>query len=469
LLITDPSGNVIDLVNHTITDPNGNQIAFSLPSQGWTDTLGASVLTTSLNGSQGTTYSYPGPGGTSGVSEPFSVTDSALTIQTNFRCPGIADITNQKASLPTSISLPDGTLYGVVYEATWGTYPSNFVTGRIHSLTLPSGATVTYTYTGGTNGINCLDGSPAILTKTTPDGPWKYNRSYSPTTKLWTTIVTDPSLNDTAYTFDSAPTGTGNLIPYTTLETQRVIYQGSHTSGSALETIVTCYNGNFANCATTNNLGPYYPYPITRTDKYTYLAGNSSPSLSEKFYAVSNELQVTQDNEFDFGVNTGVAPTATPLKGTMITYASLGNNILNRPACVQVTTGNSPSTCGTVTTNTNSITKYLNYSAQGNVGTIQRWISGSTYATSKFTYYPTGLVETSTDPKNNSATYTYADCNNSYLTNVAEPLSLSTSMTWDCNGGVPITSTDENGQITRYVYQDHFGARLKLSTPTAER
>src|SRR6202035_3018980 len=35
---------------------------------------------------------------------------------------------------------------------------------------------------------------------------------------------------------------------------------------------------------------------------------------------------------------------------------------------------------------------------------------------------------------------------------IAEPLSLSRSMTWDCNGGVPSTATDENQKQTTYTY-----------------
>jgi hypothetical protein len=37
-------------------------------------------------------------------------------------------------------------------------------------------------------------------------------------------------------------------------------------------------------------------------------------------------------------------------------------------------------------------------------------------------------------------------------TSIAEPLSLSVSMTWDCNGGVMTSRTDENGQTTYTNY-----------------
>jgi RHS repeat-associated protein len=229
-----------------------------------------------------------------------------------------------------------------------------------------------------------------------------------------------------------------------------------------LQKLVTCYNVNFSNCSS-SIVNP----PITQIDRYTYLTGLTSPSLSETLY---NTGLVVEDREFDFGVNTGAAPTTTPLRATMTTYASLGSNILNRPACLQVTGGNSPSSCGTVTGTTNSITLWSNYSSQGNAGLIQHWISGSTYATQGLTYYPSGLVKVATDlginaQGQNQTTYTYGACNGSYLTNVAEPMSLSYSMTWDCIGEVPLSRTDENSRVTTYTYNDPFWRVTSLQDP----
>jgi len=316
--VTDLSGNIRNMLNGILTDPNGNQITST-----WTDTTANTALV-STGTTQQPSWKYPNPAG--GISEVVATTSSTFTLQTNFHCPNLLDLNQSGTSLTTSISLPDGTSYGIVYESTTGTYPSTIVTGRIHSLTLPSGGLITYTYSGGTSGVNCQDGSPATLTKQTPDGTWTYNHSFTPTTQpngLWTTVVTDPSGNDTVYTFGSIPLTTIPAGP--TYEDQRLMYQGSRTSGTLLKKIVTCYNGNFTNCETALNLQGNTPITISRTDVYTYLTG-LQPSLSETF---SFRTLPTQINEFDFGVNTGAAPTTVPLKATKTTYASL-NGIWNR-------------------------------------------------------------------------------------------------------------------------------------------
>ncbi len=447
--VTDPAGNIFDALANTLTDPNGNYISgVAAGTATVTDTTGNTVMTESSTTSS-QTYNFPNP--TGGVSEPLTLTTSTFTLKTNFRCPHLPDSFNPSSiNLTTGISLPDGTSYSIVYESTTGTYPSSNVTGRIHSLTLPSGAAITYTYSGGTNGINCQDGSPAILTKQTPDGTWTYNHYFTPTVNssgLWTTIVTDPAGNDTVYTFGSIPT---TSTPATnTLEDQRLIYQGSHTSGTLLKTVLTCYNGNFTNCASSYNELGNLPLVVTRRDAYTYLAGLSQPSLSETFY--DSLGRTTHDNEFGFGVNTGAAPTTTPLQATITSYASIGNNIENRPACVQVTAGASPTTCGTVTSTTNSITNYPTYDSRGNLETIQNWVSGTTYVSRSLTYFSTGLVNTETDFKQTPTTYTYGDCNGSYPTQITRA-GLSEYMTWDCNGGAITSTTDPNSQTTNYTY-----------------
>jgi YD repeat-containing protein len=107
-----------------------------------------------------------------------------------------------------------------------------------------------------------------------------------------------------------------------------------------------------------------------------------------------------------------------------------------------------------VTSTTNSLTKYSNYDSHGNFGTVQNWVSGSTFLTKTYTYYTTGLVNLFTDVNSAQTQYTYGDCNSSFLTNISEPLSLAESFTWDCNGEVETSFTDESGNTTQYGYVD---------------
>jgi hypothetical protein len=66
-------------------------------------------------------------------------------------------------------------------------------------------------------------------------------------------------------------------------------------------------------------------------------------------------------------------------------------------------------------------------------------------------------MATLTDVNNAVTNYSYngiESCNNLLLTSTVFPVSsLATAETWDCNGGVLNSSTDENGQITTYGFR----------------
>lgn len=155
-----------------LTDTNGNQISFS--SNAIIDTLGTQAMQYS-----GSSLTYPSPTSPTtflGVTLGYTT----YTIQTNFLC-GWPEFgpTNAlgptTAQLLTSIQMPDGSRYSFTYEPTPGA-PANR-TGRLASVTLPTGATITYTH----GNADRSDGSDRKLTRTTPDGTWTYTRQITET------------------------------------------------------------------------------------------------------------------------------------------------------------------------------------------------------------------------------------------------------------------------------------------------
>jgi RHS repeat-associated protein len=70
------------------------------------------------------------------------------------------------------------------------------------------------------------------------------------------------------------------------------------------------------------------------------------------------------------------------------------------------------------------------------------------------------MVNTATDVNTETYTYSYGSttsCGNSFPTEVSVPYdSLSTSMTWNCNGGVQLTAVDANSQTTTTTYNDPY-------------
>jgi RHS repeat-associated protein len=95
---------------------------------------------------------------------------------------------------------------------------------------------------------------------------------------------------------------------------------------------------------------------------------------------------------------------------------------------------------------------------RGNATTVVSYVNSGATLTKTFAHWDTGQVYTATDVNGAVAQYTYGDCGNSLLTNVSLSLSLSQSYTWNCTGGVMISSTDSNSQTsyTNYTTDPYF-------------
>jgi RHS repeat-associated protein len=418
--------------NGTITDSNGNQSTASVSGSivTFTDTLGIVVMTVDSSNPSAVKYTYTGPDG-----KPASVVVNytQYTVTTNFGISGIAEYPATPALLPSSIVFPDTSSYQFMYETTPGFAPD--VTGRLASITLPTGGQISYVYTGGSNGIDA-NGVTTGITRNLGTSQWTYVRN-APATGPSTTTVTDPNGNQTVFNFSGIH------------ELQRQMYQGSVLSGTLLETQLTCYNGNTTNCATASVSGA-----ITSIDVYDQLPGGLQSRTRTNYDALGNQ---TETDQFDYG--TGVPGPL--LRKITTTYASLGNNITGKPAAVTVTDGAgrvaSQALFGydeTGLTATSEPQHIAVTGSRGNVTSISQLTAPNIYLTKKFTYYDTGAINTYTDVNGAVITYNYGtgSCNNSYPTSVSLPLGLSLSTTWDCTGGVNTSSTDENQKTTNFTY-----------------
>jgi len=431
------------------TDRNGNQITVNGSGQ-FFDTLNSTTPVLTVTGSgtptSSMTFTYTPPNTTSSQCSStntagvacYTMKYTAYTVKTNFGCPNISEYGPTPNNLVSEIDLPDGSKYTFGYEATPG-YPGD-VTGRLASVTLPTGGTISYTYSGGNNGIVCADGSTATLTRATPDtaggNPWTYAHSESGT--AWTTLITDPQGNQTNMNFQGI------------YETQRQVSQLINGSQSLLRRWTTCYNGNTSSCNTTA-----ITLPITQrnvTDQY-----GASGALCQHIYKYNSVGGLTELDDYDYPSGTAL------LRQTLITYASLGNITAFRQ---QVTVKNGSGTTvsqtnynydETTPTATSGIAQHTSATgSRGNLTSINYPVSG---LTSHFTYWDTGSPNTSQDVNGATTTYNYSSANNAYCqmafpTSVSEPLSMSRSMTWNCTGGVPATATDENNQVTTYTWND---------------
>jgi RHS repeat-associated protein len=459
VVLTAKNGKIINPasagVSGSSTDRNGNEITVS-GSGVFTDTLGTTALTVTGAAPSNTTFTYTPP---SGTNVSYTMEYGSYNVQTNFGCSGITEYSATGVSLVSEILLPDGTAYAFTYEPTPGI--SGYVTGRLASVTLPTSGTITYAYTGGSNGVECSDGSASGLNRTTPDGEWKYLRSGSGST--WTTTVTDPASNQTAINFQSMTPAAGPPVAF--YETERQIYQGTST---LLKTIFTCYNATTSSCNSTAIV-----QPISQLARYILWPGTGGlESLTNTFYNTYGLM--TEKDEYAYGAG---APGAVVRK-TLTTYASLGNGIVSMPATLTVENGSgtvkSQTTYtydqGSLTATSGTPQQIAITGSRGNATTISSLVQGSTSLTKTYAYYDTGNVNGATDVNGAVTTYTYGSgtsCGNSFATSVSNPLSLSRSMTWNCTGGVQTSATDENGQTTTTTYNDAYFWRSNKVTDAA--
>jgi RHS repeat-associated protein len=421
----------------SVIDRNGNEITVDT-SGNFKDTLGVVALKSAGGLPNPYTLSYTSPAGPASV----TVTFKPHTLQTNFLCSGIKDFPATPGYyLVDRVTLPDGTFYQFAYEQTPG-FSAN-TTGRLASITLPTGGQISYLYTGGNAGIECSDGSTSGLRRTTPDGTWTYTRALG-TGAASTTTVTDPEGNVTVIQFQGI------------FETQRQIYQGSST---LLETTITCYNKNTTNCPTTA-----ITLPIT--ERTTFLQWPSGAESKTNIFYNNYGLE-TEVDEYGY--------TAFGYRTTIVTYAPLGA-IQNKPSTVSVVYDklvhasttycydeaipSGTTTCAAVgpPTPTSGLPQHVaapGGNVRGNLTSLVRSVTPETTVGKTMTYNDTGSLLIAKDFNGNPTTYSYSSTyGGAYPTTVTNALNQSTTFVYDANTGVGSSMKDANQQQTNYTYDN---------------
>lgn len=424
----DVHGYTFNMATGTVTDSNGNSVTDS------TDTLGMTVLTETVSGSLTNppitdTYTYTNA---QGQQESVKVVSQPQTVRTNFGCSGVYESGPTMTALVSEIDLPDGTKYTFSYEQTPGY--SGDVTGRLSQLTLPTGGYITYSYSGGSNGINCSDGSTPTLTRTINDNnsnssTWTY--VHSENGSAWTTGITAPAdpQGNQAYTVIQSQVG---------FETERDIY--TKQGGTLLETIYTCYNGASFPCNSTA-----VSLPITQRAITTSIGGlESQVNTDYNAYNMPTEVDV-----YDWGSGT----VGSLLRKTATAYDTSLASIEDRPATVTTYNGSGVQVAQTT----------YGWDSKGN---MQSASAGG--LSRSFTHNGNGTVSVETDTNSAQTTYSYngtGGCNNGFPTGVVGPTGLTTTMTWNCYAGLMASSQDANGQTSSLSYNDPFNRPTGASYP----
>ena len=302
------------------------------------------------------------------------------------------------------------------------------------------------------------------LTRTTPDGTWTYARSGSGT--QWTTTVTAPTYNSVQNQTVSKflTNGAASLADF--YEIERQSYSGSASSGTLLQTALTCLMRRFHPIAPLRSetaaqaLMLVLRFPAS--ERTTQLPGGSGTISSGTLDTIDGYGNNLTHAVYDFASGTSYGNL---LQTTTTTYTtSYGGDY---PSEVKVTDA-VPSVVsdtlygyGTTVVATSGTPQHQSGYNLGNLTSIQNLVSRTTYLTKSYTYFDTGNVDVATDVNGEQTTYTYGSgtsCGNSFPTSVngttggSVVTSLTTSATWNCVGGVQLTSTDVNGNFITYGY-----------------
>jgi RHS repeat-associated protein len=446
--------------SYTMKDPNGNY--FYQSSGNVVDTLGRTVVTYVASGS-GCATSYCYNILTAQGTQQIKVTTTTVNVSTNFQQSGVTEYSGSFTAIQ-SITLPDNSSYSFTYDS--GTTAGNY--GLIKTITLPTGGTVTYTWTTFADSSGSRYrwvGTRAV----TPGGTWTYVQSAnvscpssapSGSTCQGLTVYR-PSSDDAVYTFVlnnggwNAQTkyysGGGSTLLMTVLSTYDFSKTCSGCTGAAYIRKVTTQTQLLSAGGATVTNQITYTYDtvqmgdITAIKQWKYVSG-SSPSFSS-----------SPDRETDF--------TYTQLQNLYCANGTQNTSIienLDRVSTTTVQVGGTQVAQTSIsydTTRLGAVTGITNHddscygasnTVRGNPTLIQGWISGSSYASTTNYYDTTGQVTSSTDPNSNPATFAYVD-SNAYLSSITKG-GLTTTFAYDPNTGLVTSTTDPNNATTSFTY-----------------
>lgn len=439
-IVLDNNGNevypeVIDRYgNYWSSDASGNLI----------DDVGRKPVIVTKNGN--VTYydvlSPNGPINNNGTRVRYTVTTAPIQVQTHFFEPSVTEWSGTLDPIQ-SIQLPDGSSYTFTYDTKITGVDQSPHYGELTSVTLPTGGVIHY---GWTVYEDSYGNQNRWLTSRTAGS--------DPSTTFTPSVISYCSANGTGCQEQVVlhkPSGDETVYKLTlnngAWNTNTISYSGSAASGTALINVATDYDFSHP-CNTQICTGAQY---IKASKSTTTLLDKGLQSHTE--YVFSQPWVGKPDAIKNWDYYTGSLPSEPTLE-TDLTYAGYNlteSKVLEGTHQIALTNYN-------YTSNATTTTGVVGHGAQNAGGpylsSVDRWVNDSSSITTSYTYDDTGTVLSSTDP-NGTTTYGH-DATDTLVTNTMLPMpssgiTLSFSTTYDLGSGLPWTTTDPNGAVSRVV------------------
>jgi RHS repeat-associated protein len=488
---TASATSIVDSIGRTI--PNPGYLPPVAKSSCLVD-LSASYYPASPDSNGCETYNFPSQ---NGGTVPLVFCYAQTTVSASIPAPTGTPLKTQPEAINetwpvlTSVTLPNQTQWTFTYD--------NY--GQVQTITLPTGATISYTYAtrlacGNPPGeippvgypiwpssnllssrmvasrtLDLHDGHPHTWTyKSTIGSGWTGSPNSGKVT------VTDPDLNDTVHTF-SLVTATGQPTPVCgPYETQTQYYQGSSKSGTLLKTVATQYSATGSDEANPTNFSNYIsvgvfpqkvttslPGSVSRVGTYTYdsygtyqdYIGNTWP------FSFGDQLETT---ESDWGGM--VLRTTLHTSQWQSTYNYYAANLVALPCLDTVFSGNYTGTQASCTAGTPPASQAAQTSyaydqvpsptgTRGNLTSVTKWLKGGTSPEAQTVFNTNGMAIQKIDPKGNVTKIAY-DSTGLYPNMITHPQTGSIAHVeipaYDANTGELLSRQDENKNVTSFQY-----------------
>ena len=486
--VTDSNGNVINIFDPAnYANPGSDTLGRSLPlgPLSAASDFGGCVSNVAINSAWLVSYTAP-----DGSTRQMKMCFAQITYETAFNQPGINEAAfgpalppgsnrlqanNQLPNLATVI-LADGTKWAFTYDGY----------GELASISLPTGGSITYTWTtiGLANGCSGLTRvSRAVATRTLNDGQghtsqWTYTWG-TPSGGVVINKVTDPLLNDSVHTF-TALEGPAGCSFY---ETRTQYYQGTQSPSHLLKQVDTSY---YPPLMFLTDSGESVAGNVVAKDIVTTLYPNGMVSKVHREYdqglGAGKPIfgNVTKEQQYDWGQGqpgpllretdmvyqwqkNSAYLTAHMLDlpaSTVVISPSAAENIKSGCPLTSATSGN----CAAETDYTYDEAAYLTtptpavstqhiappHSVRGNQTTVSHWLNTSnSFVSSHTNWYDTGEAFQQLDPLGHTTIYTYDPFyKGAYVTQTCSPqtngVAHCVSGTYDFSTGMLTSLTSEN-------------------------